>query len=160
MSQQTSTAYAIVLTNASLWHKWLSIIKTNAKQSEIWDLIDPTVDIEPQNTEPSLPKKVDVVGDSELTREDIYKDKMAGFNLNHRKYREKREALIRTLDSIQKSISQEYLAYIYDKYTPWQALRALSQAIAPHSSVRLLDIDRQYRILCQGPQKGHYTAFN
>ena len=154
MSQQTITANAIVLTNASQWHNWISIVKANAKQAKIWDLIDPSQETEPPHTEPTLPKKSNITGDNELTRSDTYADLMAQFNIDYRKHQEKCKTLIHTLAAIQKSVSPDYLTYIIDKDTPWQALRALQQAIEPHSTDRLLEIDRQYKTLCSGPPRG------
>ena len=155
MSQLTTTPNAIILTNPSLWHNWISIIRSNAKQSEIWDLIDPSLDQEPLLKQPDLPKRADIDPSAdEKVRSDRYTDLVLRFNVELQEHREKREALVRTLSSIQKSVSRKYLTYIINKDTPWQALRALQQAINYHSFDQAMEVARQYRKLCDGPPRG------
>ena len=155
MSLQATVPASITLTGASVWHNWISIIRSSAKQSDIWDLIDPSLDHEPPLTAPTIPRRTGLPpGLDETQRNDQYTDQLLEFNVRQKDHREKKDALIRTLSYIQKSISPEYVTYILDKDTPWQALRSLQQAIEPHSSVRALEIDRQYKALCAGPPKG------
>ena len=112
MSQQTTTANAIVLTNASQWHNWISIVKANAKQAKIWDLIDPSQETEPPHAEPTLPKKSDIIGDNELTRSDTYADLMAQFNIDYKKYQENTRP----------------------SYTHWQPYKSPSRQTISHTS--------------------------
>ena len=84
----------------------------------------------------------------------MYSDLMAEFNQDIKAYKDKKEALARTLSYIQKPISPEYAIYIYEKTSPWQALRALQAAIEPNKAVGTLEVDRQYKVLCAGPPKG------
>ncbi|KAK0517330.1 hypothetical protein JMJ35_000485 [Cladonia borealis] len=141
LRQQTTTPYALILGNASQWPMWISLVRSNAKTSDIWDLIDPSLEQEPLHTKPLLPKKVDIAGTDEQLRSDQYTDAIAQFHLDYKEYQRKRKTLIRTLAAIQISISETYLRYIVDKNSPWQALRALQKAIDP--SYRMLTVSQQ-----------------
>ena len=131
MSEQTITPYAIKLTDASQWHIWIDIVRSIAKITGIWDLVDPSLEQEPPHIKPSLPKKVDIRADNETTRSHIYTDLMAQFHQDNKEYWERRKYLRETLAAIRLSVSEVYLMYILDKSSPWQALRALQQRIEP-----------------------------
>ena len=131
LSQESPTPRAIILTDASQWYDWFSIVETNAKVAKIWDLIDPSLEQEPPHTEPPLPKMADIRADNETTRSLIYAEQMAQFHDANEKYQRQQTALTRALPAIQKSVSEDYLWYILHKSSPWQALRALQERIEP-----------------------------
>ena len=138
--EETTTSYAIILTDASQWHLWFSLVKSDAQGAEIWDLMDPSLEQEPPHTRPPLPRWADIPGTGQL-RSDRYTDAMARFRRDDRKYERERKALRQTLAAIQISISEEYLMYILAKSSPWKALRALQEAIEP--SYRMLTVLRR-----------------
>ena len=153
MSKQPAQS-PVHLTNASQWHTWIAIVRSSAKQSNIWHLIDPSLDQEPSHDAPTLPKRSNIRGNDDIEKNNNYTDAIQQFNFDYKEYRERREALVRTLSAIQNTVSAEYLTYILDKDTPWKALRTLRKAIEPHSAARNLEINNQYKTLCAGPPRG------
>ena len=84
----------------------------------------------------------------------MYTDALLVFNIQQKDFHRKKEALVNTLTNITKTISPEYVTYILGKDTPWQALRALQGAVAPDPTVRIFEVDRQYKALCAGLPRG------
>ena len=150
----TATPSTMTLSTPSAWHSWLAMLKASATQSKIWEYIDPSIALEPILVKPILPRKQGLQGATEQDRADLYADLMAQFNQDIKAYEKKEAALVLTLSYIQSSVSPEYAVYIHEKTTPWEALRALKAAVAPNSSTRILEVDRQYKILCAGPPRG------
>ena len=154
MSKPTVPTTSITLANTSQWYTWVSIIRSCAKQADIWHLIDPSLPTEPLHNAPTLPKKATTEGADAIAKSDNYADALLQYNFDCKEYRDRKAALTQTLKSIQTTISSEYLAYILDKTSPYEALKTLSKAIEPDSSVRVLAIGDIYRVLCDGPPKG------
>ena len=154
MASTGSNQSALTLSTPASWHGWLSIIKASTTQSEIWDLINPSIKVEPILVKPVLPKKTAITADTKQLQSNLYANLIAEYNNKIKTYKEKKAVLVQTLSYIQKSISAEYAIYIYKKTSPWQALQALKAAIKPNSSLRILNVDRQYKVLYAGPPKG------
>ncbi len=154
MASLNATPSTMTLSTPASWHGWLAILKASAIQSEIWEYIDPSTVVEPALVKPILPRKTGIVSATEIERSDTYFDLMAQYNESTKSYKAKKEALSHTLTHIHKSISPEYSIHIYKSTSLWQALRALKAAIQPNTAVRMLEVDRQYKILCAGPPRG------
>ena len=153
MDPPTTTGNAVILTDASHWHGWLAIIEANARQTKIWDYIDPSQKDEPTHPAPILPLRATAPGETDAAKNIAYQDLLQIYKEEKTAYNEREKALSATLRSIQNSISSDYMPYIFGKSSPYQALRALQEAIAPNSNDRLIEVDQQYRILCAGPTR-------
>ena len=119
MSRPTVPATSIALTNALQWYIWISIVKSSAIQSSIWDLIDPALPNEPDHTPPTLLKKGATEGATDVEKSNNYTDAVLQYNTDYKDFRERKTALILTLKAIYSTVSTEYLSYILDKNSPY-----------------------------------------
>ena len=154
MSQQNAAASAVILTNASQWYLWLSIIEASAKQMNIWEYIDPSQELELPHVEPILALPATVPGASAEEKANAQTIAIETHRRAVKLYDIRQQNLIQIQQSIYKSVSAENLHYVMVKSTPYQALRALQTALAPDADDRLLEVDQQYRVLCQGLPRG------
>lgn len=129
-----------------------------ARQSDIWELIDPSRNEEIFLMQPLPPQKAEIRRRESLTtdeaRSDAYTDEMVLFNILQKNFHKKQESLVNTSTYITKAISPEYVTYIIGKDTPYQILRALQEAVAPDPNFRIYEVDRQYKALCAGLPRG------
>lgn len=147
-SSQPIITVSITLKDASTWRYWMANIKSTAVQCKVWEVVDPSKDEETVLTEVPLLVAEDIPDD--------HRGKVVALANHHRKEREyiaKIKALASILTYIQRSIATNYQGHIEDNTTPYQALRSLKLALEPDSNERALEIDRQYRELCNGPPR-------
>ena len=125
MDPPTTIGNAIILTDASHWHGWLAIIEANARQTKIWDYIDPLQKDEPIHPAPILPLRATAPGETDAAKNIAYQDLLQIYKEEKTAYNEREKAPSATLRSIQNSISSDYMPYIFSKSSPYQALKAL-----------------------------------
>ena len=94
MGQQEATVTAVILTNASQWHTWLALIKSNAEQAEIWVYIDPTKEPEPVNKEPTIPSIETIEANNDMIRSVRYTDLMVIYNRDYKQWEERHKVLL------------------------------------------------------------------
>ena len=91
---------------------WISIIRSSAKQSEIWDYIDQSINEKPLLAQRLLLRRTGLSTElEERARNDRYTDSVLEFHVKLKEYKEGREDLICTLSYIQKSLSPEHILH-------------------------------------------------
>ena len=96
MSSPSALATSASLSNASQWYRLIHIIKSRAKQSNIWRHIDLALPQKPTHDTPTLPLKANIRGNNPATKKDNYNDAVLQYNYAYKEYKERRTALFQT----------------------------------------------------------------
>ena len=86
MSKLTVPTTTVILNNPSQWYAWIALVRSSAKQSDIWDYIDPALPQEPAHAAPVRPKRADAEGSNEIEKANNYTDSVLEYNTKYKEY--------------------------------------------------------------------------
>ena len=144
----------IMLTKSADWGAWLRYVEKKATYADIWDLVNPKLDTEPQALiKPTEHERFDLNAEFDEKKYAKYKAQKDLFKSDNAEYKEQRKNFADLVDYIYSSISAENASYIEKSGTSaWQILRALKRRLAPSDDARRLAIEREYHQICKGPK--------
>jgi hypothetical protein len=150
-STPLATKATIILDRPSDWDEWFSIVKRMAVQSQIFNLVDPTVGTQPKTLEKPTNPTVAMIKQGAKMPTDLSKEGLTAYQLAREefKYAEKdyaqESAALRELSThIVSTVSRINYTFIGKEQTPWGMLTALRKRLAPTDRARQLDLARQY----------------
>ena len=135
------------------WNAWIAVIKGKAVGHQIWDKIDPSLAIKPQQIQ--KPQEVEEPDEDSIDDPNAYikyKLQLTTYKAKLARWKEQHEGLSKLVDLIYDTVSVTNLTYIQKvEVHPWDLLRALRARLVPSDSARSLELERDYERLKKGP---------
>jgi hypothetical protein len=148
---------AVILNGPGDWRLWFAVVRTAAKEHDIWEYIDPEVE-ETEITEPSYPTPQSVNNTKTLFSQ-LSEDEKADYqrlttiyNRETTRYDRRRRGLAAMMAEIQRTVSKSYQEYILEEDTPRGMILALKTRLAPTDERREEELITLYRELQRAPR--------
>lgn len=144
----------VILATQADWDVWFYLVRSRAKVTKIWELVDPVFSVRPVSLEEPVEPKSDpewrLEGDH--NRYALYKFKMKLYKFTLEKYERQEKALGDLTLFIQETIAVHNIPFIQmEEVHPWYLLRELKKHLAPSHEARTFQIEQKYHRLCRGP---------
>ena len=136
---ETTTSLMPQLSSPNDWIQWFSMVKTAAKDQDVWSYCDPD-----QSTALYQPEELS----TQLT---AIQERLYTLKLND--YERKRKGLAKVNAIIQGTVCKDYQTYLEDAYTPRQRLSTLRTAIKPSTRQIEDSVREEYDSLIKGPKR-------
>ena len=141
----------LTLKTTNDWDKWYFYIKDTSNIAKVWQYIDPSVDIERINEEPTSPAYSDVREDAttwsslDADEREHYKTLVRRYEKQEAEYQKKDKGISRVNAIINSSVDTSYWVILRNATTPYQKLKALQRYLAPSSLGRERQIRKDYQ---------------
>jgi hypothetical protein len=143
----------LILKTTEDWDKWYFYIKDTSGIAKVWQYIDPTVDVERVNEEPTYPVYTDVNEGAttwsslDADEREHFKSLVKRYEKQEAEYQRKDKGIARINAIINSSVDTSYWVVLRGATTPYQKLQALQRYLAPSTQGRERQIRRDYQAL-------------
>lgn len=138
----------VILSSYSNWHNWIFLIRTTAKQSHIWDLVNPDIEEKPVCLHrPDFLRRL-----HDQDQIDYENDKDV-WKIEYLEWEKQEKALQHLTKVIQSSITESVLEVLQlcEDTDPWSLLHKLKEEYCPSDIQAEVEVEHLWQKQLQGP---------